>query len=281
LHESGSCFAQSVRHSGPGLQAGGSPGLQPGEAIASSTLIGRNPTAGCNPRIGSRGVTLVEILITVTIVAMLSGMAMLGIGAMSGARMKRTAVQIAGAVRTAYAHANATSKPVRLVFDFERRAIVLEEGSSALLRVKRDKSGGAEAATEAEAEAHAAADAILKGPRAPKPSFKPARAFGWSEEEGAQGKELPPGIRIHSVETPHTEEPELSERAYVYFWPGGTAERAAIIVTRGDGEEDEDSDFMTILVSPLTGKTEIKLGRHTMPRPRNDAEESEREDTGS
>ena len=45
------------------------------------------------------------------------------------------------------------------------------------------------------------------------------------------------------------------------------------------GQETEDA-VMTVLVSPLTGKTELRKGKASMPRPRDDAEESEREDTG-
>ena len=41
-----------------------------------------------------------------------------------------------------------------------------------------------------------------------------------------------------------------------------------------------DGDVLTILVSPLTGKAEMKKGRVSMPRPRDDNEESERRDTG-
>ena len=48
----------------------------------------------------------------------------------------------------------------------------------------------------------------------------------------------------------------------------------------GDGDNDDESDFMTILVSPLTGKAELKRGKQALVRPRDESEESEREDTG-
>ncbi|MEJ7733600.1 MAG: prepilin-type cleavage/methylation domain-containing protein, partial [Polyangiaceae bacterium] len=92
------------------------------------------------------------------------------------------------------------------------------------------------------------------------------------------GKDLPTGIRFASVETGHADEAEISGRAYLYFWPGGMTERAAVMLTRGDGEGDVDGDFMTVLVAPLTGKAKLLAGRHAMPRPRSDDEESERSD---
>lgn len=227
-----------------------------------------------------RGVTLVEVLITVTVIALISGMAILGIGAATSARLKRGATMVAGAVRVAYAHANAQSKPVRLVFDFEERAIVLEESTSALLIEKNDRTGGAAAATEAERAAVEAAEAILKGPRAPRPAFRPTKAFGFNPDTDRGGKELPSGVRFLQVETSHHDEPEVEGRAYLYFWPGGQTERAAIQLKLSSAAREDEDSVMTVLVSPLTGKTELKRGKASMPRPRDDAEESEREDTG-
>jgi hypothetical protein len=41
----------------------------------------------------------------------------------------------------------------------------------------------------------------------------------------------------------------------------------------------EDDDIITITVAPLTGKTSILAGPVAMPRPRTDAEASERVDS--
>ncbi|WP_437676213.1 pilus assembly FimT family protein [Sorangium sp. So ce131] len=225
----------------------------------------------------TRGLTLVEVLITVTVIALISGSVILGMGAVTSARLKRSAAMLAGAVRVAYAHANAKSKPVRLVFDFEERMIVLEESTSELVIERNDRTGGAAAATEAEKAAVEEAEAILKGPRAPRPAFEPAKVFGFNPDRDRPGKELSSGVRFLQVETAHQDDPVTEGRAYLYFWPGGQTERAAIQLGLGGVETD---NIMTVLVSPLTGKTELKKGKASMPRPRDDAEASEREDTG-
>ena len=227
-----------------------------------------------------RGLTLIEVMITVTLVAVVTGAVVFGFGAASNARLKRSAILISGAVRIAYAHANATSKTVRLTFDFDERSVTLEESSTQLMLTKGDRTGGAAAATEAEKAALEEAAAILKGSRAPRPAFEPTKAFGWNPQEGKPGKELASGIRFLQMETSHTDEPEDTGRAYLYFWPGGQTERAAIQIVKASSEAAADADALTILVSPLTGKTEIKKGKISMPRPRTDSEESEREDTG-
>lgn len=226
-----------------------------------------------------RGVTLVEVLIAMALVAIVSAGAILGMGVVQSARLKRSASMIGGAVRIAYAHANAKSKPVRLVFDFEERMLILEESTGVMSLKKNDATGGAAAATEAERAAIEESEAILKGPRAARPSFQATKAFGWNVEGERPGKQLEKGIRFLQVETAHQEEPIQAGRAYLYFWPGGQTERAAVQLLQSDSEKADEGSVLTVLISPLTGKAEIKRGPVEMPRPRSDDEESERDET--
>jgi general secretion pathway protein H len=226
----------------------------------------------------SRGVTLVEVLIAVALVAVVTGMAMMGGSVADGARLKHSAVMIAGAVRIAYGHANATSKVVRLVFDLDERTVSIEEASSDLKLTRNDVTGGAAAATEAEKKATAESDQVLKGPRAARPTFQKVKAMGWDPDKGKSGRELEKNIRILQVETGHQDLPQKTGRAYLYFWPGGQTESAAIQIAIKNTEIDADS--MTVLIAPLTGKADLRKGRLVMPRPRDDVDASERQDTG-
>jgi general secretion pathway protein H len=239
----------------------------------------RAPRAKSSP--AQRGITLVEVLISLAIVGLIAGIGLLGVGAQESARLRSGAVLVAGAVRTAYSHSSGVSKPLRLVFDIQGKQVILEESSATLTVTKNDRTGGAAAATDAERAAVEEAEAILKGPRAPRPSFSPTKAFGFNPDEGTSGKALPFRVRFVQIETGHEDEPATEDRAYLYFWPGGQTERAAIVLTTaGTDEEPTEQNSMTVLVSPLTGKTEIKRGILKMARPRDDREESERDDSG-
>jgi general secretion pathway protein H len=68
------------------------------------------------------------------------------------------------------------------------------------------------------------------------------------------------------VETEHDEEPVTEGRAYVYFWPGGLTERAAIRLKRSDSADDG----LTVFISPLTGRASIERGKASFPAPRED-----------
>jgi general secretion pathway protein H len=221
-------------------------------------------------------VTLIEVLIVLAIVALVTGLGLLGSGVADGARLRRSATMIASAVRVAYGHANATSKVVRLVFNLDQRTVAIEESQGQLWLAKNDRTGGAQAATEAERKAIEEAESILKGPRAPRPSFRPVKAFGFSPDKGKNGKDLERNIRFLQIETSHQDDVVKADQAYLYFWPGGQTERASIQLSVGGSTLD--NDVISIVISPLTGKADIKRGKVSMPRPRDDREESERRD---
>jgi general secretion pathway protein H len=235
--------------------------------------------ARARARAGGRGITLVELLAALAILVLVTGAAVLGSGVQNSARLKRSALLVSSAIKNAYASANQLGRPMRLVFDFDARRVTLQEADSPMLLARGEKSGGAEPATEAEREATAEVDAILKGPRAPRASFKAATSVPFNkDEDGTPGRALEPNVRFLSVDAQHQSEPEVAGQAYLYFWPGGRTELAAIQLLVG---RDETDDFtQTIVVSPLTGKTRIVRGRVAMPKPRSEAELSEREDSG-
>jgi general secretion pathway protein H len=198
---------------------------------------------------------------------------------------------IAGAIRVGFARATATSKTVRLVMDFGESSIWLEEGDQPHLVQSKDKSGagGAAAGTEAERAALEESSRILKGPTAPKTAFTEIEPMGVAAAEPGKGhKLLDRGVKFRSVQTGHDTEPRKKGRAYLYFWPGGLTERAAIQLKVGDptktepsDEATEDPSALSLLVSPLTGKTTIKDGALDVPKPVDDKEASEREDPGA
>ena len=206
---------------------------------------------------------------------MLTGMAFMGYGTLRNARLRESATIVSGAIRIAYTHANRTSKPTRVVLDFDNNTVSIEESDGRMLVQRGDRTGGAEGSTEAEREAVEAASEILEGPRAPRANFKPVSLPEFEGEKPGVRK-LPSGIVLRQLEVGYDEDPITSERGYLYFWPGGQTQRAAVLVA--EGTEPKPDDIFTISVAPLTGKVSIELGEHEMPRPRTEEEESERDE---
>jgi len=237
-----------------------------------------NLSTNCLPfspgRAGRRGMSLVEVLITLAIMTLVTGTAVLGFGAIRRARLRQSAVLIASAVRVAYGHATTIGKPVRLVLDFESRMVILEEASGSVTVDRPDKTRA-----EIEKEAEEEAKRTLEGPRRAKPTFSPTKAFGFDPGKDKPGKQLADGVRFLSVDSLLISGPVEEGRAELRFWPGGQTERAVIQLVLGNpAEADEERDMMSIVISPLTGKSKLEKGRIELKRPRDDDEESERDD---
>jgi len=223
------------------------------------------------------GLTLIEVLIVVALIAVMSAGVVFGSGMLTSSRQRAAATLIVSAVRMGITRANTTGRPVRMVFDLDAHRLLLEESSGTLLREKEEKStgGGAEAATEAEMKARAEAERILEGPRAPRARFSPVKQFGFDGDEPGAGRELGKGIRFRLVHTEHDEEPRKEGRAYLFFWPGGGTERAVIQIIR-DG--DTNPEPLSVVVSPLTGRAKIERGDVELEAPHSDEEFGQLED---
>jgi general secretion pathway protein H len=223
----------------------------------------------------ARGFTLVEILLVVGLMAILSAVIVSGSGALTGTRMRSAGALIMSSVRFGMTRANSIGRPVRLVFDIDAGRLMLEETRGRMLRVQSDKEGakaGAEAATEAEQQAAEYAKEIVQGPRAPLATFMPVPEFADGEDPAA-GRELGKDIRFLQVQTEHDTEPRSEGRAYLYFWPGGGTERAAIQITRPG-----DHDGLTVLVNALTGRARLMRGRIELEEARRDVDFQDREE---
>ncbi|HEY4103206.1 MAG TPA: prepilin-type N-terminal cleavage/methylation domain-containing protein [Polyangiaceae bacterium] len=205
-----------------------------------------------------RGLTLVELLIVIALIAVLAGTVMMGPGLLEGSRMKSAATLIVSGVRLGLTRASTTGKPTRLAFDLESNKITLEEANTSVVLREHTKDGssGAQPATELEKKAHVDADRILEGPHPPRPSFKPVPGFVASSGEAGPARSLGNGVEFISVQTEHDDEPRTSGRAYLYFFPGGTTERASVQLKRKG-----DDTGLTVTVSGLTGRAKIERGR--------------------
>ena len=223
-----------------------------------------------------RGMTLIEVLITIALIAMLTGALLLGGGFIKTGQRRAAATLIVTGVRIGMTRANTIGRPVRMVFDLENQRVMLEETStSEMLREANhdDPSAGAEPADELEREVKEEAESILDGPRKPRPRFTPVKQFGNDGEDAGAGRSLGRGIRFRQVHVEHDAVPRREGRAYLYFWPRGGTEEAAIQL-----QSSEDDEGLTVRVSALTGRARIERGRVDLPESQDDEGYSEREE---
>ena len=84
-------------------------------------------------RRGSRGLTLVEVLLVVALIALLSGAIVFGSGMFAASRRRAAATLIISGVRLGITRANATGRPVRMVFDLDEERVMLQESTGRML----------------------------------------------------------------------------------------------------------------------------------------------------
>lgn len=229
----------------------------------------------------ARGVTLVEVLVALGLAALLVGGTFTGIGMVRHARLREGSSLVASAVRIAYDHANATSRVTRLVFDLDKGTIEMQDSEGKLF-LQAGRTGGAAAANDLEKAALEDGEQILDGPRHKRPEFRPVRRSTLDavadvregdEPAKSSGKALPKDVRFRRIEVQHEDEAVTSEQVYLYFWPGGQTERAALTLQLGT--EPSERDLMTVSVKPLTGQVRIDHGEVAMLRPETDEEASD------
>ena len=80
---------------------------------------------------------------------------------------------------------------------------------------------------------------------------KPPEAFQKAENLVKGERELPSGLFIGSVETPHSDQPTTQGEAYVYFTQEGLVEKSMIQIT------NRDKLTWTVIINPLTGHVDV------------------------
>ena len=91
----------------------------------------------------SRGYTLIELMVVISIVALLFGAVAFGVGSLTHAHLRMSAVTLASAVETGYSWAAMHGTAVRLSMDLDSQKFRLEESKDKLLLDLEDESGGA------------------------------------------------------------------------------------------------------------------------------------------
>ena len=107
--------------------------------------------------------------------------------------------------------------------------VILEETQRQVLVRKDDTTGGSAAATQQERDAIEQAAAHRQGPQAPRARFSPVKALGFDDPDTQRRAPARQGSAAFARSKPaHSPDGQTSGRAYLYFWPGGQTERAAI-----------------------------------------------------
>jgi len=214
------------------------------------------------------GLTLIEMMISLLIAAVLFSAVVVGLGAVTGAQARTAAGELAGTIRTLYDTANLSGKTCRLVFDLgkardeDARVTYWAECARGSVTTDRDRERALEKANVAREdgprEKRASGNALSDLMDAEAGRVESAAAFSTFTSESLARRTLPAGVKA-SVWTRHQREATASGLAYLHFFPQGFTEFAHVQLSQGD-------NTWTLVVSPLTGKVKVEPRAVEVPR---------------
>ena len=229
------------------------------------------------------GFTLIEVLLVVTIGAVLAGLGIRGLRSLRKADLREASAQMSGAMRYLFDRASTTGKIHRIVIDMETnmywaevsddKFFIPREESTEQLHVREEQEAAEDedeaqkrerAAREAESGKSAGANSSFDLSKLDVADFRPKRARFAAFKDLALKPVKLKKAKVRSVYTPRVTEPLTAGRAYVYFFPLGQTEPAIITLT----DPDSDETIYSLVAHPITGRIRIYSQEVLPPRGR-------------
>lgn len=195
------------------------------------------------------GFTLVELLIVIAVIAAMAVMAGPGLASMTGANARQTAGELAGSMRALFDVAAMRHATCRMVLDLGERAWWAEcaPGRTGVAR-DPERAPARPALSDAELEERFPEERDAEVRR-----LLAGTSFGAYEDRVVKKKELPGSTEFGDVRVEGRRDAITEGIAYVYFFPGGQAQRAYVPVVDGD-------NLYTIVLEPFTGRARVVPG---------------------
>lgn len=207
----------------------------------------------------ARGMTLIEVSIALAIAGLLVSVAIPAIGNVTRADLRQKAGQLAGAVRSMYGATALAGKSCRLVFDLDAGTYQSEcaKGTITLSREgERSRNGTREESKEEELLSASKGKESLSDEDKARIELLQKSAFQPSHD--VPPTQLGQTVHFDGIWVQHQPERYVAGKAFLYFWPSGLTEGAAIQIEQGE-------DVMSLIVSPLTGRVRVVSGREDAP----------------
>ncbi len=213
----------------------------------------------------NRGMTIVEIMVVLTIIASMMGIAMLSMDAIGGDSLKNSATRLTATMKYTYANAAINNTQYRLVIDLDSGKYHTEIVKAALT----NHVSGAPSSQPSEDFLTEEAKRLAEKVEEKTDLFdeKEENPFGISrkinyqriEDVVVKDETLKEGIRFHKVATAGSTAPKDSGIVTITFYPNGFQEQAYIVL------KDEKGAAITLMTKPLSGRVKSYTDEKELP----------------
>ncbi len=219
-----------------------------------------------------QGMTLIEILIVLVLLAAAATTVTFAVGANTRSQLRSACVRLIAASRFAYTRSISQRKTVRILLDFKSHSFALQEAEGEIVLERGASNSKTPSATGA-IDPWAAAKERLANTFEPRQASDPFGAIvgvdGTPIKRFAAQRLGSKRITMRKLFVPHAPSPITDNKGAIYFFPNGQTEHAVVQVSDDDG-----SYTYSVEIHPLTGRGTIHQGAFEP-----DYEWSEDEDT--
>jgi len=195
------------------------------------------------------GFTLIEVILVVAIIAIVVTGATFGLGALTRSRLRSASFKVMSAAQYAYNRSVTHGTTTRLLFDFEKHTMAVEETATPVTIASFEQL---EADTGTAVDPWELAKQRVEEPLESKPQptspFSPISTDSGKPIKRYQAQPLADGIEVHALLTPRDPDPRTEGEAGVYFFPGGMTEHTVVQL------KDSNENIYSVEIHPLTGK---------------------------
>jgi general secretion pathway protein H len=198
-----------------------------------------------SPRRGAvRGLTLIEIVVVMGVLVLMIGIAVSSLSNLSSTQLRTQTNRLAAALRHTYSRSVSHGLYMRMVLDIDSDSYWVEASPEPMFLAKRKRQEGEPEGFDEKLDDD---DPASQAKRSSRPKF--------TEDEVIPKITMERGIGLAGVMSTGQDGVFESGKAYIHFFPNGFAEPTLIYVTDGD------ESFLTLELSPLTGKVTRKVGK--------------------
>jgi general secretion pathway protein H len=213
----------------------------------------------------ARGMTLIEMGVALMLAALLVTVMVPAFSVVTRAQLRSRSGELAGAIRAMYGYTAIQGKSCRLAFDLDAGAYWPEcaKGTVRLSRDQERSQGGVrlesrEEETAAKLAETQARSRDLSDRDKVRAELIAKEQFSAANVPDLKKVDLGKQVKFSDVWVQHQPERYTAGKAFLYFWPSGLTESAGIRLAQGD-------DVYTLVVSPLTGRVKVVIGRVDAP----------------
>jgi len=192
------------------------------------------------------GMTLIEIMVGMAVVAVILSVVIGGIGNFLDSDMKEESNKLASTIRYLYNKSATERLYLRIAYDMDEDSYRVESSTEPFLvrPINAEQVAELEKVAEGDGEEASAAKAALSQIRG---------NFSDTESYLLKGVRLVDGIGFKDIQTSYQKEKIAAGMAYTYFFPNGFATPTVINL-----QDDDDEINYSLEILPLSGRVRIE-----------------------